>query len=96
MSTAVETFTVGGPNVAWRETGGEIVILDLAGAVYFGLNGTGAQLWKRLLAGASRAQLVDELAGGPDKHVVNIKSDIDTFLTDLDSCGLLRSNALEN
>ena len=47
--------------LAWRETGSEIVVLDLRGSVYFGLNPTAARLWKMLAAGATRGALVARL-----------------------------------
>lgn len=90
MTAEIETFSVGGPDVAWRETGSEIVVLDLSGSVYFGLNGTGAQLWKRLVDGASRADLLELLAAYPDHSPTQMQTDLDAFLTDLDRCGLLR------
>ncbi len=90
MTPGTETFTVGGPSVAWRETGSEIVVLDLSGSVYFGLNGTGAQLWKCLVDGASRADLVDQLARYADQSPTQMQTDVDVFLADLDKSGLLR------
>ncbi len=90
MRSDTDVFVVGGPDVAWRETGGDIVILDLAGAVYFGLNGTAAQLWKRLIGGASRAQLLGQLSAHADRDGPQLQSDLDGFLADLDQYGLLR------
>lgn len=93
MMTETDVFVVGGPDVAWREAGGEIVILDLSGAVYFGLNATGAQLWKRLIDGASRADLVDQLSRQTDRDGRQWHADIDEFLADLEHYGLLRRTA---
>ena len=90
MSAETELLLVGGPDVAWRETGGEIVVLDLTGAVYFGLNGTGAQLWKRLVDGASRQDLLDHLSSQADRNGPQLDTDLDDFLADLDRHGLLR------
>jgi hypothetical protein len=90
MTTSMEMFAVGGSDVAWRETGGEIVILDLTGAVYFGLNGTGAQLWKQLIDGASREDLVANLTVRTPQDSPRVASDVDAFLAELDHCGLLR------
>lgn len=89
MTHETETFAVGGAGVAWRETGGEIVILDLSGSVYFGLNGTGAQLWKRLLEGATRGDLLGVLARCADRSETQVQADLDGFLAGLDGYGLL-------
>ena len=84
-----EQFTVGGPGVAWRETGGEIVVLDVAGSVYFGLNGSGAALWKRLADGAGRDDLTAALmAQGPVPEDRAI-ADVEAFLDELRRHGLL-------
>ncbi|WP_375499242.1 PqqD family protein [uncultured Jatrophihabitans sp.] len=90
MSPANELLVVGGPDVAWRETGGEIVVLDLAGSVYFGLNGMGAELWKTLLAGSSRAELTAQLSRRAGRVGPQLQVDVDQFLADLDEHGLLR------
>lgn len=85
------TFSAGGPGVAWRETGGQIVVLDLAGSVYFGLNGSGAILWKRLVTdGATRAELTTLLMSGADVDALRAESDVDRFLADLDGHTLLQ------
>lgn len=90
MTTEItETYTVGGPGVAWRETGGEIVILDVTGSVYFGLNARGAQLWKRLATGAGRAELTAVLTAATPVAPERAAGDVDAFLADLDRHGLL-------
>jgi hypothetical protein len=86
-----DTFRAGGADVAWNESGGEIVVLDLDTSVYFGLNATGALLWKRLTAGANRDDLVvlvEQLGvdGARAGH------DVDQFLAALDRCGLLQAS----
>lgn len=79
---------VGGPGVAWRETSGEVVVLDLEGSVYFGLNGTAASLWRRLTSTASRGDLVELLQSlGADAG--QAARDVDAFLADLARYGLL-------
>jgi hypothetical protein len=81
-------WRVGGPGVAWRETSGEIVVLDLRGSLYFGLNGTAAKLWRRLTSSAHRAELVEQLQTlGADE--VRAARDVDDFVAQLDRYGLL-------
>jgi hypothetical protein len=83
-----ERLYVGGPGVAWRETAGEIVVLDLEGSVYFGLNGTAASLWRRLTSTASRADLIALLHNlGADAS--QAARDVDDFLAELARFSLL-------
>ena len=89
MTPDTELYSVGGPTVAWRETGSEIVVLDLTGAVYFGLNGTGAQLWKQLINGATSADLMRQLSPQSANSDAQLETEIAQFLADLDHFGLL-------
>jgi hypothetical protein len=86
-------YEVGGPSVAWRETGGEIVVLDVEGSVYFALNGTGAGLWRLLVAGADRASLIHSLTADGIVDHPRAEADVESFLADLDGEGLLRRRA---
>lgn len=90
MTADTEVYRVGGTGVAWRQTGNEIVVLDLTGAVYFGLNGTGAQLWKRLIDGATSAQLLNLLSAQTDVRGTQLAADVAEFLAALEGFGLLR------
>lgn len=78
-----------GSGVAWRETSGEIVILDLDSSFYFGLNSTGARLWRTLADGATRSQLVDQLlaSGAGDQRTAG--EHVDAFLDALADEGLI-------
>ncbi len=83
------TYRTGGAGVAWRETGGEVVVLDLSRSVYFGLNPTAAVLWKLLVAGATRDQLVEALVAGGADDRSRASGDADAFLAQLRSAELL-------
>jgi hypothetical protein len=83
---------VGSPGVVWRETEGQIVLLDVEASVYFGLNGTGAGLWKRLTEGATRDELTSMLMRGSSVGREQAGSDVDDFLADLRRHGLLRKS----
>lgn len=83
-----DRLRVGGPGVAWRETAGEIVVLDLRGSVYFGLNGSAASLWRRLTSAATRADLIQQLQTQGADHA-RATADVDDFVTQLDHYGLL-------
>ena len=74
--------------IVWRETSGEIVVLDLGESVYFGLNPSGAILWKRLIDGATRSELIELLrASGADGE--QAPREVDEFLSALGGLGLL-------
>lgn len=78
----------GGPSVAWREAGEEVVILDLERSTYFGLNAAGALLWKSLTQGSTHAELVTILVkagAAPERSA----AEVDGFLALLYGEGLL-------
>lgn len=50
-----------GPDVVYRELGGEMVLLNLRTGVYFGLNQTGAEMWTLLLKLQEPAHVVAAL-----------------------------------
>jgi hypothetical protein len=85
------TLRAGGPAVAWRETGQEIVVLDLQGSVYFGLNPTAARLWKLLVQGTSRDELSRRLRTEHGISRERADADVDAFLEMLDREGLLNA-----
>lgn len=75
--------------VSWRETDGEVVVLDVDGSVYFGLNRSATHLWKRLAGSASHLDLVSELRSRASVEQARAASDVDAFLADLLRHGLL-------
>lgn len=75
----------------WREIGDEIVVLDLRGAVYFAVQGSGAILWRRLAETASRDRLVEALVNTYGIDTARAGGDVDEFLTTLNERGLLAS-----
>ena len=79
--------------VVWRDFGGETVLLDLRTSRYLTTNASATLLWRRLEAGATRAQLVDALvetfAIDPDRA----EEDIDGFVNDCRRRGLLDEGA---
>ena len=76
------------PGVLWREVEGEAVLLDPASGHYFGLEGAGSALWKRLQSPATFDDLrrtVREEFDMPEKAV---EPDIEEFLRALCDAGL--------
>ncbi|WBB82079.1 PqqD family protein [Micromonospora sp. WMMD882] len=83
-------YQVGGPEVAWRQAGDEIVVLDHRTAVYFGLDRSAALLWQRLLAGATLDELVATLTTETRVDRQRATEDVRRFLDELADNSLLR------
>ena len=66
-----------------REFGGEIVLLDLEGGSYFGLDAIGAEVWTRLSAGASPDEIVVELAPLYDVLPPTLSGDVERLVESL-------------
>ena len=75
--------------VAWREVDGEVIALGLESSTYFGTNSSGAVLWRRLAEGTTRAELVSDLRTTFGLEQAHAETDVDAFLDDLASRGLL-------
>ena len=77
--------------VAWREVDGEVIALGLETSTYLGANTAGSLLWKRLAEGTTRAALVGELVSTFGLEASHAEADVDVFLDDLRSRGLLQA-----
>ena len=75
--------------VAWREVDGEVIALGLHSSTYFGTNSSGGLLWKRLADGTTRDELVGDLVTTFGLERARAQADVDAFLDDLRSRGLL-------
>jgi hypothetical protein len=73
----------------WREADGEVIALDEWLTVYVSTSGSGALLWKRLVDGASPAELTDELVTTFGIERERAERDVATFLAEMDSQGFL-------
>lgn len=76
-------------DLAWRDLGGELVVVDLRTSSYLTLNAAGTRLWLALVGGASRAELEDELRRSYGIDADRAASDVAAFLDDCDRLGLL-------
>jgi hypothetical protein len=74
----------------WRNVDGEVVALDVAGSQYIATNRAGAELWRRLDAGASREDLVAALVDRFDVDEPTAARDVERFLESLRARNLLR------
>ena len=76
--------------VVWREVGDEIVVLEIATAVYLTLNGTARPLWLLLADGATRDDLAAALVAEYGIAFDRAAADVDDFLAALATRSLLR------
>jgi hypothetical protein len=76
-------------DLEWREIEDEVIAVDVQTSTYVSANGSGMLLWRELAEGTTRAALVDRLveAYGIDAERAGV--DVDRFLEDLRSKGLL-------
>ncbi|MBQ1074977.1 PqqD family protein [Micromonospora sp. C31] len=90
MNAADSTvYRIAEQRAAWRQAGEDIVVLDTRKSVYFGLDSAGALLWRRLVDGATAAELAEALASTTDVARDRVTDDVARFLADLDRYGLV-------
>ena len=78
-------------DVIWREAEGEVIALDGGARNYVSANATGALLWKALVDGASRAELVALLVTTYEIDAEMAARDVDDFVAALEASDLLES-----
>jgi Coenzyme PQQ synthesis protein D (PqqD) len=83
------SFRVRPDGVAWRDVGGDVIVLDVDRSLYHGINSSGAPLWHALVGGASASELVDELARRHPEAAHRAEEDVRAFLQDLVAAGLV-------
>ncbi len=76
-------------DLVWQKVDSEIVVLDLRTSIYFRINGSGATLWERLVADATRLQLEAALVDAHGITVEQAESDVGVFLDDAKKRGFL-------
>ena len=80
------------PEVAMSEA--QLVLLDIAGSVYFNLQGAVAvRIWQLLASPQSLAALIDALVGEFDIDRPSCRNETVAYLQALCSRGLVRQNA---
>lgn len=81
-------------DVVAREVGGEMVLLDLASGLYFGLDPVGSRVWERLSdGGASLAELTDLIEAAFDAPRAVIAADLERLLAQLSEKNLVEPAA---
>ncbi|MER5454862.1 PqqD family protein [Micromonospora sp. NPDC002389] len=89
MNQQENVYRVDATRVVWRAAGDEVVVLDTAQSVYFGLARPGALLWHRLVDGATHSDLVAALVQDEPVDPAQARADVSAFLDELHGHGLL-------
>ncbi len=76
-------------DLAWRQTGDEVVVLDLAASVFHALNASGALLWGRLAYWTTAGELAGELVSRYRLPAAVAARDAARFLKACADAGLL-------
>jgi Coenzyme PQQ synthesis protein D (PqqD) len=77
------------PQIFARDFDGELVLLDLDGGEYFGLNSIGKSLWEGLLAGKTVTEITEALAPLYDVTPAQLRADLAALEADLLHRGFL-------
>ncbi len=75
--------------LAWRRVADDVVVLNTTSSNYHSINPSGSALWERLAEGASVAQLTATLAASFPDAADRAAGDVQAFLVQLDSRGLI-------
>jgi hypothetical protein len=77
--------------VRWREIGDEVIAVDLEESTYLSTNRTGTLLWRLLVGGATREELVGALVDGFGIAATAAEADVDLFVEQLGARSLLET-----
>lgn len=89
MEHSTEVLRLNDSDIVWRSVEQQVVILHRGEWQYLTVNETGTLLWSRLVAGATRAELVSVLLSEYDVDERRAAADVDAFLGLLAERGLL-------
>jgi hypothetical protein len=73
----------------WLPIDQEVVVLDSRRDVYLATNQTGAHLWRALIEGTTRSELIDMLMRDFDVDAETATADVEAYLQALNEQGLL-------
>jgi hypothetical protein len=79
-------------DLAWRQVGDEVIVLDTNNSEYLSVNKTGSVLWELLLVGCTRADLARALAEHFQIDDTGASSDAENFVSSLEGLGLLENS----
>ena len=84
------------PDVAFRDLGGEAVIVDLAAGTYFGLNEVGTRVWQLVHEGHEESKIVDILTSEYEADRATIARDVARLLDDLRARHFIMSDSTDD
>ena len=76
-------------DVLFQEVNGEMVLLDMAGERYFGLNDVGARVWQLLHEGTNIGGIVETLFDEFEVDRETLEADVYALLAQLTDAGLV-------
>lgn len=76
-----------------RQVGDELVVLDLASGIYFGLDAIGARIWKLITENKTFGEICDVMTDEFDVSRPDFERDLDTLMDDLRDKGLVTTAA---
>lgn len=76
--------------IVWREVDDQVIVLDKRNSSYLAINDSGALLWKRIAAGATRTELAAALQADYGLDPPTAVADVDRFVSKMREHGLLR------
>jgi hypothetical protein len=76
-------------DLAYRRVGGELFVVDAAGALLHELNGTAAFIWEGLEKGRAEAAIAAGLAAEYEVEPAAAVRDVEDFVAGLKKAGLL-------
>jgi len=71
------------PDVLSRTLDGEAVLLDLQSGTYFGLNEVGTQIWERVAAGATVAEIRAHVLEKFEVDAATVDRDLEELVAEL-------------
>jgi hypothetical protein len=93
MTTHSATLTLRvkpAPHVFSREFEGELVVLDMDGGDYFGLDALGRKLWEGLVAGQNAQEIAVALSAEVDAPVETLEADLAALTHEMLEKGLVQ------
>jgi hypothetical protein len=76
--------------VTWRDLGEDVVILNVETGVYFGLDGSGGQIWRELVEHGSLEKTLESLKQQFNAEPDELRRDLDDLVEQLVQKGLVR------
>jgi hypothetical protein len=77
-------------STVYTELDDEMVLLNLATEMYFGLDAIGTQIWKLIEQGATSGAMLEQLLAQYDVDPAKLRADLSAFLDSLAEKGLTR------